>query len=87
VNKYKDKNNGLNKESDVLGEDPKLNKHIFRHQRKTGLATEAGNTSIKVLKTNMKQMIGERQRRSSQKGAGVRGQEYGNDTFRSSESR
>jgi hypothetical protein len=76
LNKYNDKNNGLNKESDVLDEDPKMNKHIFRLRSKTGLATEARKTSIKVLKTNMKQMVGQRRRRSSQKCAGVRGQEY-----------
>jgi hypothetical protein len=58
LNKYKDKNNGWNKESDVLVEDSKMNKHIFGLQRKTGLATEAGNTSIEALKTNIKQMVG-----------------------------
>jgi hypothetical protein len=38
-----------------------MKKHIFHFQRKTALATEAGITSIKVLKTNMKQMVHDEQ--------------------------
>jgi hypothetical protein len=38
-----------------------MKKHIFHFQRKTALPTEAGITSIKVLKTNMKQMVHDEQ--------------------------
>jgi hypothetical protein len=33
LSKSKDQNNGLNEESDVLDEDPKMKKHIFCFRR------------------------------------------------------
>jgi hypothetical protein len=67
LSKYKDKNNGLNKESDVLAEDLKMNKHIFCLQRKTGLAEATLEDQYKA---------NGRHRRSGQDSAGVHDQEY-----------